>query len=243
MLAISMFSCSSTQEKSEIVVAVSSNLQYAIKEIVEQFENETGLTCQLVIGSSGKLTAQIMEGAPYHIFISADMKYPGELYENGKTLQPPYLYAFGKLVLWTMNNKLNLSFEELEEDKVVHIAIPNPEIAPYGRAALEALTNQGLINHVEKKLVYGESISQVNQYITSQAAEVGITSMSSVLSNELKGKGKWIELDSLSYTPIAQGLVVIEQDFGNQNNLFTFYEFLTSESSKGILRSFGYSVP
>jgi len=235
--------CSESNEaNNKITVATASNMQFAMEEIASKFESKTGIICELVISSSGKLTAQIKEGAPYDVFVSANMKYPEEIHKSGLSQSAPKVYAHGKLVLWTTVDKIEPSIDILNSDKVEHIAIANPKTAPYGLAAMEVLDFHNIKNQVINKLVYGESISQTNQFISSKAANIGFTSMSVVLSPEVKGKGKWVELSSAEYTPIKQGVVVIERDNIVGQPALDFYEYLFSEESKEILTNFGYTI-
>lgn len=224
--------------KQAIVIATAANVQFAMDELIRAFSEESGTTCETVLGSSGKLTAQISEGAPFDVFVSADMKYPEELYKNGLTTGPPEIYAYGKLVLWTLSDSL----PDLTDRRVKHIAIANPKTAPYGTAAVEALKNAGILERVQDKLVYGESISQTNQFIISKTADVGFTAKSVVLSPEINGQGRWEEIDEKAYTPIAQGAVIIQQREPLKKGAEAFYLFLFSEKAKQILQHYGYRV-
>ena len=230
----------SDQEK--ITIATAANMNYAMKELSAVFTQKTGIKCDLVVSSSGKLSAQIIEGAPYDVFVSADMKYPNEIFRVGLTQHPPKIYAYGELVLWTMKEGITPSMASLTKDSIEHIAVANPKTAPYGHAAIAALNNFRIFDAVSHKLVYGESISQTNQFIISRAADLGFTAMSVVLSPEMKGKGRWIALDEEYYPPIRQGVVVIERKKGNRNHTQKFYDFLFSAEAKKLLKKFGYSV-
>ena len=227
-----------------LTIATAANTQFAMKELSEAFTNETNIKCDLILSSSGKLTAQIVEGAPYDIFISADMKFPNELWEKEKTYQQPTVYAYGKLVLWTSKKEITPSLDILASDQVKHIAIANPKTAPYGKAAIEALKYYKVYDQIKDKLVFGESISQTNQFITSKSADIGITAQSIVLAPTLKNEGTWISIDQNSYEPIAQGAVVLKEGRRNKNKLLAdqFFEFLFSEKAKEILKDYGYLV-
>jgi molybdate transport system substrate-binding protein len=229
-------------EKPTLNIAVAANMQFAMQEISKAFTNKTGIVCNLVISSSGKLTAQIKESAPYDLFISADMKYPNELFKTGFAEEQPKIYAYGKLVMWSMINGIKPSFDILKNAEIIHIAIADPKTAPYGEAAMEALKYNGVYKSIKDKLVYGESISQTNQFIISKAAEVGITAKSVVLSPEMKGKGEWIDVDEASYDAIAQGVVIIKHKSSQPDNSEKFYNFLLSADARKILENFGYSV-
>lgn len=238
-----IISCNgATKESSKVTIAASANMQYALGPITEKFTEKTGIPCQLILGSSGKHTAQIMEGAPFDVFVSADMKYPTKLYDKDLTTAPPEIYAYGKLVLWTMVDGLQLSMAKLTDSSINHIALANPKTAPYGQAAVEVLEKYALLDRLKNKLVYGESIGQTNQFIYSESAEIGFTAQSVVRAPEMKGKGKWILVNDADYNSISQGAVVIKQSEGNIHNANKFYNFLFSNEARIILKDFGYSV-
>ncbi len=221
-------------------VAASANMQFAITEIAEAFEKDRETSVNLIISSSGKLTAQIEQGAPFDIFISANMKYPEYLYEKGFTEQKPLVYGSGKLVLWTIG-ETPPSLGILTSDSIQKIAIPNPELAPYGRAALEVLKQNDILSEVESKLVYGESISQCNQFITTQSADIGFTALSVVSSSKMSDIGQWIILDQKDYSAIDQGLVILKNS-RQKEKAQLFYDYIYSEKAQGILRNYGYSI-
>ena len=225
-----------------ITIAVAANMQFAMKTLTHNFTKETGIRCNLVISSSGKLTAQIKQGAPYDLVGSADMKYPNVLYKDGLALQKPKIYAYGKLVLWSMDKSINPSLAILKSNEVKHIACANPKTAPYGVATIQVLKHNKIYIILKNKLVYGESISQTNQFITSKSAQIGFTAKSVVLSPEMKGKGRWNELNPSGYNAIAQGVVILKQDQTKEVSAKKFYNFLFSAEAKKILKDYGYSV-
>lgn len=239
---LSLASCQ-TRKPQPLIIAAAANVQFAMQELIDAFQKETGAPCEIVLSSSGKLTAQIQEGAPFHVFVSADMIYPEVLFKNGLTTGPPEIYAYGKLVLWTLAEDVEPSPEGLVSDQVRHIAIANPKTAPYGTAAIEALRHFGIFEKTEPKLVYGESISQTNQFIISKTADAGFTAKSVVLSPKMKNKGHWEDVDENAYTPIAQGAVIIQRGGEEaKNEAREFYRFLFSEKARGILQAYGYEV-
>lgn len=242
VVSLCFFNCD--QPKSDqLKIATSANMQFAIKEIIKSFSETTGIKCQTIVSSSGKLTAQIKEGAPYDLFVSADMKFPNELFQQGFTIGEPKIYAQGRLVFWTKKNNIDLSISAIKQNKTIrHLAMANPKIAPYGKAALEVLNHYQLFQELESKLVYGESISQVNQFINSQVADLGFTSKSIVLSPQMKGKGKWREIDPTIYSPISQGVVSLKSDSNKEKLAEKFSDFLFSSKGKEILNTFGYST-
>lgn len=240
--SIFLMSTCQTVHKDALIIATSANMQYAMKDLIHAFTQETGVLCEPVISSSGKLSAQISEGAPYDVFVSADMKYPSELYKNGLTTQKPEIYAYGKLVLWSLNENIEPSIEILTDAMVNHIALANPRTAPFGIAAVEVLKYYNIYDTLDKKLVYGESISQTNQFIISGAAEIGFTAKSVVLSPEMKGKGKWAEVEVQIYSPIAQGIVILKNKQNHIENAVKFYDFLFSGQANEILTEYGYTT-
>jgi molybdate transport system substrate-binding protein len=237
LILLAVAGCSAPSND-KLIIAVASNTQYALEEIMQVFTDKTGISCNLVVSSSGKLTAQIKEGAPFDLLVSADMKYPEELYLSGITTDKPMIYAYGKLVLWSASDQFQPTLNDLTNSMVRHVAIANPNTAPYGNAALELLENNGMTDTVRDKLVYGESLSQTNQFILSGAAEIGFTAKSVVLSKSMKEKGRWLELDQDEYTPLAQGVVIIENEKVELSQ--QFYNFLLSPEGQNILQKYGY---
>ncbi len=239
-LFLLLFATGCTPSKtSKVTIATAANMQFVMKDIAAAFTQKTGIDCDVIISSSGKLTAQIQEGAPYDVFVSADMKYPETLHKNGYTIENPKVYGYGQLVLWSALEDLQPSLELLTHQKIEHIAVANPKTAPYGEAAISVLKQANIYDQLSDKLVYGESISQTNQFIVSGAAQVGFTAKSVVLSPQMEGKGQWIAIDKNLYTPIAQGAVIIKKDSISEATL-KFYKFLFSPKSKEILENFGY---
>lgn len=236
-----LFTCRPKSENS-LLIATAANMQFAMKEIIGSFTETTGISCKMVTASSGTLTAQIREGAPFDVFVSANMLYPNELFNQGYTTGAPRVYAYGSLVLWSMTKGIRPDINLLTAAEISHIAIANPRTAPYGAAAVEALKRYQIYDGVNTKLVYGESIAQTNQFIVSTAAEVGFTAKSVVLSPAMKGLGQWKEIDRDAYTPIAQGAVILKSGKAGTAPAQKFYAFLSSEEGKRILTKFGYVV-
>ena len=235
-------SCGDGSRVPQLKLAVGANMQFAMEDLAADFKQTTGISCDMVVSSSGKLTAQIMEGAPFHILLSADMKYPEELHKKGYTAAPPEVYAYGRLVLWTLSDRLELSVGVLGSDRVRHVALANPETAPYGRAAMEVLKGSGLLGEVRDKLVFGESIAQTNQFIISRAAEIGFTSRSVVEAPQMREQGRWIDLDTTLYSPISQGIAVMNNPQPVQEDALAFREYLFSSRAREILKKYGYWV-
>ncbi len=229
----------------DLTVAVAANVQYTFEELAAEFQQETGIHIKTVIGSSGKFTVQIENGAPFDVFLSEDMDYPKTLEQKGLTYNAPKIYAYGMLVLWTMTDvDLSKGIEAIIDPSVKKIAVASPDTAPYGRQAINAVKHFQLYQKVQRKFVYGESIAQANQFITSQAADLGFTAKSVVLAPNMKDQGKWIEVDKNAYTPIAQGVVILKH--AEKNHLAAaqrFFDFLFSDAAKKIFEKYGYVVP
>ena len=225
-----------------IRIATSANMHYTMKQLVAEFSLQSTIPCEIIVSSSGKLTALIKEGAPYDVFVAADMTYPQDFYDAGFALNTPKPYGYGKLILWTTSNVIEPTLGSLTTGSVTHIALANPRTAPYGIASMEVMQHYGIADQVEGKLVYGESVSQTNQFIMSQSAEIGFTALSVVMSPGSSDRGQWKAINESSYTPIAQGAILINRDNETKDQAKEFYTFLYSKEAKNILTKFGYSV-
>jgi molybdate transport system substrate-binding protein len=228
-----------------LTVAVAANLQYVFDDLRANFRSSTGHELKPVFNSSGKFVAQIMNGAPFDVFLSADMEFPEKLHQQGFTAGPARAYAYGALVLWTMRDLDMKNWQSaLLGPAFKRIAIANPATAPYGRETIKALRHLKLDAALKDKLVFGESIAQTNQYIHSRAADAGFTAKSVVVSPAMKGQGSWVELPQGSYQPIAQGAVILRH--GKQENprvAQQFYDYLFSADARAIFQRYGYLLP
>lgn len=234
--------CSKGSKQNSLTIATAANMQFAIQKLADKFSHQTGITCEFIVASSGKLTAQIQEGAPYDVFVAADTRYPKAVYDAGFSDDQPKIYAYGKLVIWSLDKTLQPSFETLLNSQIKHIALANPKTAPYGEAAINALQKKGLYEVLEKKLVYGESISQTNQFIVSGAAEIGFTALSVVKALQTEKQGNWILVEESLYAPIEQAAVLINREGQVNEAAKAFYEYIFTEEAQEILLEFGYSV-
>lgn len=234
-----------TVSAGEITIAVAANVSYTIKALKKEFNvlhPETKV--QVILGSSGKLTAQIKHGAPYGLFMSANMKYPEALYSEKMAVTEPVVYAQGALVFLSVKDQnYTAGMNILESKEIKKIAIANPQTAPYGVAAVEALKNAGVYEELKEKFVYGESISQTVTYATS-AADIGIIAKSSLFSPQMshfKESIHWRDINGTLYTPIDQGMVILKKAKGNVE-VKAFYDFMLSPKAKEVLKNFGYKV-
>lgn len=229
-----------------IKIAVAANVSYAMDSLKEAFLRENpDVDVKITLGSSGKLTAQIHHGAPYDLFMSADMKYPQFLFDAKKAVTKPKIYAQGALALLSQKKRdFSKGIKCIVEDDVSKIAIANPKIAPYGYAAVEAMKKDSLYVDVVKKFIYAESVSQVITY-TLSAADVGFVAKSSLFSPHMAQytKGEhWMDVNSTHYEAINQGVVILKRGASKQT-VEQFYTFLFSDQGQKILRDFGYGTP
>jgi len=230
----------------EISVAVAANLSDVIEVFKAEFAKTNPNTkVNTVLGASGKFTTQIKAGAPFDLFLSADMTFPESLYAEKLAVTKPIVYASGALAMMsTRGLDLSKGIGIITDAKVEKIALANPKTAPYGTASIEAFKNAGIYDKVESKLVFGESISQAVQFATT-AADVGFVHKSAFYSESMKKykEGKeWVNVDTKLYTPIAQGIVLLKQAENNAEAK-AFYDFVLSAKAKQIFQDYGYLVP
>ncbi|GAB6044445.1 molybdate ABC transporter substrate-binding protein [Caminibacter profundus] len=222
---------------SDVFVASAANVSYAMPKIVKEFKKENpGINVKVVLASSGKLTAQIMHGAPYDVFLSANMKYPNTLYKKGFGKLAPKVYAKGAIVFFSTKIK-NPNFNSLI--KAREIVIANPSLAPYGKAAVEAFKAKGVFKKIKDKLVYAESVTAVIPY-TIHSADIGVVAKSSLYSPKIKNIGKFYssDINEKLYTPINQGIILLS----NKKEARKFYDFMLSNKAKKILKEYGYNT-
>lgn len=225
----------------EVNVAVAANFTAPMKQIVAEFEKETGHKVVLSFGASGKFYAQIKNGAPFQLLLSADDEKPIQLVKEGLAVADSrFTYAIGTLVLWSAKpGFVDAKGEVLGKGHFNKIAIANPKLAPYGTAAIEVLTKQGLLATVTPKFVQGENISQTFQFVSTGNAELGFVALSQVMKNGKVASGSaWIVPGNL-HSPIRQDAVLLSsgRDSAAAKALLTY---LKSEKAKKIIRSYGY---
>jgi molybdate transport system substrate-binding protein len=229
-----------------LTVAAASDLQSALPVIAAQFEKETGQRVRLTFGSSGNFFTQIQNGAPFDVFLSADIDYPRRLEGSGEAERGSvHEYATGHLVLWTRKDSgidLRRGLTVLADARVRRIAVANPEHAPYGRAAIAALRHEELYERVRDKFVLGENISQAAQFAESGGADVGLLALALALSPALKSSGTYIDIPESWHPPIAQAAVVLSSS--RQKPLARqFIDYLKKPDTLRILQSYGFALP
>jgi molybdate transport system substrate-binding protein len=229
-----------------VSVAAAANLVYALDALNAAFKQaEPNVTVTTATGASGNLVTQIKNGAPFDVFLSADLDFPQALIKAGqadaKTLAT---FATGRLVLWTTKPAVDLpSVAEAVRNPAVHkLAIANTDTAPYGRAAKQALEKIGAWAEVQPRLVVGENITQTTQFVETGNADAGFVALSAVLAPQLKGKGRWLEVPADLYAPLAQGAVLTTRGASNPAAA-RYLAFLQGPAARKILEDFGYTVP
>ena len=230
----------------DITIAAASDLNFAFKELVAEYEKATGNHVKLSLGSSGNFYAQIQNGAPFDLYFSADIGYPKKLEEAGLTVPGSlYRYAVGRIVVWAATaSRLDVSkgLDILREPGVKKIAIANPKHAPYGRAAVAAMESAKVYESVKEKLILGENISQAAQFIESGACDIGVIALSLAMAPAMSGKGSYWEIPAEAYPPLEQGAVIVKQS-KNQEAARRFLEFLKSSQGQDIMRRYGFTLP
>lgn len=241
-----LFTSLPAQAADELAIAAASDLNYAFKELVTEYEKTTGNRVKLTLGSSGNFYAQIQNGAPFDLYFSADIGYPKKLEEAGLTVPGSlYRYAIGRIVLWTgYESHLNVAkgFDALRHPSVKKIAIANPKHAPYGRAAVEAMKHFKVYDDVKDRLVLGENISQAAQFIESGACEIGVIALSLALAPTMKTKGIYWEVPTAAHPPLEQGAVVLKSS-QHQRAAMQFIEFLKSVPGQEVMTRYGFTLP
>ncbi|AKR43799.1 molybdate ABC transporter substrate-binding protein [Methylophilus sp. TWE2] len=226
-------------------VAIAANLKYVFDDLAAEFKKETGIEVQSIVNASGKIATQVRQGAPFDVFMSADMEFPEGLYKEGYAVTAPKPYAYGVLVLWSQTGAdLSKGVAGLANKTVGNVAIANPKLAPFGKQSVKSMEYYKVKAALEPKLVYGESITQVSQFVESKAVDVGFSAKSIVIAPETAGKGKWVAVPEESYEPIAQGIVILKHGIdAHADSARKFYEFVQSEKARAIFAKNGYKLP
>ena len=231
-----------------VSIAAAADLAYCLGDINAAFKKtHPAADLKVSSGSSGNFTAQIKTGAPFEVFLSADMSYPKELVQKGfadeKTL---FTYAFGKIVLWTLHPEtvdVTRGLAVLSDADVVRkLAVANPDHAPYGRAAKEALQHEKLWDALQSRIVLGENIAQTAQFVVSGNVDAGIVALSLVTSPKLASTGKWQEIPAEDYAPLEQGAVLTKVGAGNPTAR-AYMDFLRTPEARAIFDHYGFRLP
>jgi len=233
----------STAQAEQVTVAVAANFTDTTKAIVPKFEQATGHTARVSYGSTGKLYAQIENGAPFDVFLAADVRRPNLLEKKGTAVEGTrFTYARGRLVLWTPGDKLNGEGDAvLENGDFGKLAMANPKTAPYGLAAKQVMERLGLFGTLGSKLVRGDSIAQAFQFVATENADLGFVALSQVRALPPAQRGSSWTIPAKLYAPIEQQAVLLEHGADNPAAA-AWLDFLQSDSAREIIEGFGYGV-
>lgn len=244
LFAFLVLSAAANARAEEVRVAVAANFTGTFEPLSEEFTKKTGHKAVVVSGASGKLFAQISNGAPFEVFLAADKATPSKLEASGFTVpKTRFTYALGKLALYSAKpGFVDATGSVLEKSNYAHLAIANPKLAPYGIAALSVLQRMGLLGALEPKLVKGENIAQTFEFIASGNAELGFVALSQVfLAGKSRPGSYWVVPETL-YPPIEQDAVILKKGAKNPA-AGALAEFLKSASARALIESHGYGLP
>jgi molybdate transport system substrate-binding protein len=231
----------------DIVVAAAADMSAVLPRLAESYTKKTGQAVKLSFGSSGNLTNQIRNGAPFDLFFSADEQYPQQLIAEGLASKDTlYRYAVGRLVLWVPGDSAldlsKLGIQALLDLSVKKISMANPAIAPYGRAAEAALRHFGIYDQVSSRLVLGENVSQAAQFVESGNAQAGLIALSHALAPAMKDKGRYWKVPLDAYPTLNQAAVVLSRS-KQQDAARKFLEYLRNPEVTSLLTGYGFSLP
>jgi molybdate transport system substrate-binding protein len=230
----------------EIAIAAASDLNFAIKEVIAEYEKATGNHVKLSLGSSGNFYAQIQNGAPFDLYFSADIGYPKKLEEAGLIVPGSlYRYAVGRIVLWTnhaSHRDVSRGLDVLRDPEIKKIAIANPKHAPYGRAAVAAMQHFKVYDEAKDRLVLGENISQAAQFIESGACDIGMIALSLALAPTMKAAGTYWEIPGEAHPPLEQGAAILKSS-KQQKTARQFVEFMQGTPGQEIMKRYGFTLP
>lgn len=239
--------CGTAMASDQITVAAAADLSFAMKDLATDFHARTGNTVTVVYGSSGNFFSQIRSGAPFDVFLSADVAYPRQLEQQG-LIEPGslYVYAVGQLVLWAPRTAgfdlQKAGINAVTDDNVQQIAIANPRHAPYGQAAVAALQHAGLYERIRNNLVFGENVAQTAHFLETGNADVGFIAMAIAVAPSLQTKGTFWVVPSDWYPPLRQAAVVVKAS-SHRDTANAFLAYLKGPDAATILKRYGFSVP
>lgn len=230
-------------QAAEVKVAVAANFAQPMKDIAAEFEKDTGHKLAITQGATGKFYAQITNGAPFEVFLSADDETPAKLVKEGKAVTgTQFTYAIGRLVLWSPDEKLvDQGGAVLKTDRFKYISIANAKVAPYGRAAVQTMQKLGVLTAIEPRVVQGESITQAHQFVTSGNAQIGFVALSQVWeSGKLKSGSAWIVPEEM-HDQLKQDLVLLNPG-KDSKAAQALVDYMKSEKAKKVIERYGYKL-
>lgn len=240
-------STASSADEVTLIVAAASDLRPAFEELGARFAAGGGGEVTFDFGSSGQLAQRIREGAPFDLFASADVAYVDAVVEAGiGDVATQRTYAFGRLVIWSPQERW-AGWETLDDlavdTDVTNLAIANPDHAPYGRAAQEALVASGALEAVREQLVLGENISDTQRLVETGNADVGIIALSLAIAADERGVGRWVEIDEDLHAPLQQDLVVTASDPDRAAAAQALVDLIDGEGGREVMRRYGFLLP
>ena len=245
--AAALIACAAPGAAEVPIVAAAADLKFAVEEIAAQYRRETGRDLKLVFGSSGNFFQQLRQSAPFELYMSADEDYVFRLAALGLASDRGTLYAIGRIALIAPHGsrlKVDGRLEGLRmavnEGRITRFAIANPEHAPYGRRAREALKHAGLWDAIRPKLVFGENVSQAAQYATSGSTEGGIIAYSLVLAPQVSKLGAYALIPEEWHQPLRQRMVLLKNATASAR---LFYSYLQQPPSRRIFKRYGFFLP
>lgn len=241
IIALLGFTCAHADE---VQVAVAANFTGPMQVISVLFERDTGHKLNMAFGATGKFYAQISNGAPFEVLLSADDETPAKLVKEGNAIAgSPFTYAIGKLVLWSADPKLvDNNGEILKKGGFKHLAVANPKTAPYGAAGMQVLNKLGVAEAIKPLIVQGENISQTQQFVSTGAAELGFVAYSQVIRNDAIGTGSGWLVPGKLYDPIRQDAVILAKG-KDKPAAAALLKYLKGEKARTVIKSFGYELP
>jgi len=236
----------SSEQQRTLTIAAASDLKFALDELLEGFRAQhPGAQVQVTYGSSGNFLAQLSNGAPFDVFLSADVAYPHKLAEQGLVADDVFLYAVGRIVVWVPKGSPlpveTRGMDALREPAARRIAIANPQHAPYGRAAEAAMKSLGVDDVLEDKLVLGENIAQTAQFVQSGAADAGIIALALALAPAMKTQGSYWEVPLDAYPRMEQGGAILK-NAKDAELARSFRDYLLGTEGKAMLKRYGFSL-
>lgn len=227
----------------EVQIAVAANFSAPIKLIAADFEKDTGHKAVIATGATGAFYAQIRNGAPFEVFLSADDETPAKLEAEGKAVAGSrFTYAVGKLILWSAKpGFVDAKGEVLKKGEFAHLSLANPKTAPYGAAAVETLKKLGVFDSLQSKIVQGENISQAQQFIATGNAELGFVALSQVWKDGKLTSGSGWLVPADFYAPIKQDAVILANGKGKAA-AEALIKYLKGDKARAVIKSFGYEI-
>lgn len=244
LLVATLLLCAWTVRAESLTIAAAADLKFAMDDMIEAYKNKRPSTqIDVVYGSSGKFHTQIRQGAPYDLYFSADIEFPRALAREGFAASPVRPYALGRIVLWSARlDATRMTLTSLVDPQITRIAIANPQHAPYGKRAVEALRAAGVWAQVEPKLVYGDNIAHATQFAQTGNAQVSITALALALNPSLAADGGYALIPDTLHQPLEQGFIITRR--ARDNALAAdFADFIDSDTARSMLNRHGFELP